>query len=140
MNQNRRLATFAVLVLVALIVVACGGQTSEYDALLVALRGAGAEVEVIDDEFSQPFLSAPGRLVRIDGQDVQVFDYADAAAASGEAALVSPDGSSVGDSMISWMATPHFFHKGHLIVLYVGDDAGVFDALETALGPQIAGG
>lgn len=140
MYENRRLVIPATFVLAALVVVACGGPASDYDDLLDGLRGAGAEVEVVDDDFSQPFLSAPGRLIRLDGQDVQVFDYPDEGEAREEAALISSDGSSVGTSMISWMATPHFFQKGTLIAIYAGDDSGALDALETALGPQIAGG
>jgi hypothetical protein len=54
--------------------------------------------------------------------------------------LVSADGGSVGTSSMSWMATPHFYQAGKLLVLYVGDNAVVADMLESALGSQFAGG
>ena len=39
-----------------------------------------------------------------------------------------------------WMATPHFFKSGKLIVLYLGDDVAVMTLLTGLLGPQFAGG
>ena len=69
-----------------------------------------------------------------------MFEYADTTTADAEAAQVSPDGRSVGTSLISWVATPHFYKKVKLIVLYVGEDVAVIDALEAVLGPQFSGG
>ena len=37
------------------------------------------------------------------------MDYGDAAALEAEATGISPDGSSVGITMIMWVAAPHFF-------------------------------
>lgn len=70
---------------------------------------------------------------------MQVFEYADEEAATAEAELVAPDGGSVGTTMITWVATPHFFRQGRLIVLYIGDGEAALEALEAALGPQFAG-
>ncbi len=75
----------------------------------------------------------------MNGSDVQVFEYAAADAADTEATLVSSDGSSVGTSMISWIAPPHFYKAEKLIVLYVGESEPVIGALESVLGPQFAG-
>lgn len=130
--------------------------------LLVACSGEGSSVETVDEAvmdiadlvdqletngatvattgtIAQPFFTPQGQIIAVNGQDVQVFEYAGEAAASAEADLVSPDGSSVGTSIMSWLAPPHFYHRGWLIVLYVGDDSGVIDALERVLGPQFAG-
>lgn len=110
------------------------------DAWLVdRLRGAGATVDP-GDEVAQPFFSVTGRLVKVNGADVQVFAFDSEDAAQEEAALVAPNGGSVGTSMMSWMATPHFYRLANLLVLYVGDDGTVTDLLEAALGPQFAGG
>jgi hypothetical protein len=56
-----------------------------------------------------------------------------------EASQVSPDGGSIGTSMVIWMDAPHFYKAGHIIVLYVGSDATMLDLLEGALGAQFAG-
>ncbi len=88
---------------------------------------------------TQPFFSVNGRVIVVNGGDVQVFEYADAAAAEAERALVSPDGSSVGTSMVGWIAPPHFYKAGRLIVQYVGDSTDAIDVLEAVLGQQFAG-
>jgi len=41
--------------------------------------------------------------------------------------------------MVSWVEPPHFFKSGNLIVLYVGEESSILEALHEILGPQIAG-
>ena len=146
--MKRNLFLFAGLLLVAILAIAYGSQApaadshggpvTDYVSLVDALRTQGATVEPGDD-VSQPFFTVEGRVIRANSQGVQVFEYADKAAADAEAELVAPDGSSVGTSMVSWVAPPHFYKVGRLIVLYVGDDATTIDLLETVLGSQFAG-
>lgn len=70
---------------------------------------------------------------------VQLFEYENAATADAQAALVLPDGSSVGTSMPFWVAPPHFYKAGRLVVLYVDESDIAVEALETVIGPQFAG-
>ena len=70
---------------------------------------------------------------------MHVFEYADESATEADAALISPDGGSIGTSMVTWVAAPHFYKIGKLIVLYVGNDSAVIKVLESVLGPQFAG-
>ena len=76
----------------------------------------------------------------VEGADVQVFEYPGPQEAQSDADQVAPDGSSVGPTMVMWVATPHFYTLGSLIVLYVGDDAAVTLLLEGVLGPPFAEG
>ena len=110
----------------------------DVDALAGALKARGLAVESAGD-VSQPFFSAGGRALTVGGENVQVFRYRTAEAARREAARISPDGSDVGTSMMTWVAAPHFFRAGQLIVLYVGDDPKVLAALRAELGAQFAG-
>ena len=71
---------------------------------------------------------------------MQVFEYGSAAEAQEEAARVSPDGSSVGTTIITWVSTPHFYRSGKIIVVYVGSSRELLSLLESVLGPQFAGG
>ena len=111
---------------------------NDYESLLSNLNATGASVEP-DGELMQPFFSAPGKVININGSDVQVFEYPDRASAEAEATLVSPDGSSIGTSMVGWIESPHFFKTDKLIVLYVGTNAEVISVLESVLGAQFAG-
>ena len=90
-------------------------------------------------KISQPFLSVPGRIITIDGEDVQVFQYANAKSAEREVKAIDLQGSPVGTSMPTWVAPPHFYKSSSLIVLYIGQNSSVMRALEGALGPQFAG-
>lgn len=115
------------------------GPVTDYASLVANLRAAGASVKP-GEEVDQPFFSVAGKMIEVDGEDVQVFQYADAAIADAQAAQVSPSGTTVGRTKIQWIGPPHFFKKGRLIVLYVGDNGKVLKALESILGPQFAGG
>ena len=115
------------------------GNKDGLAALTDALQLAGQSVE-LNDQIDQPFFSVPGQIIVVNGEDVQVFEYPDSAAAAAEAALISPDASSVGTSMMTWVATPHFYMKDRLIVLYVGEDEAVGNALAGVLGEPVAEG
>ena len=78
-------------------------------------------------------------MIKLHGEDVQVFQYPNAAAVEAEAARVSRDGSTVGTTKLHWIGPPHFYKQGRLLVLYVGDESKVLKALEAVLGRQFAG-
>ena len=146
--MKRNLLPFAGLLLLAILVAACGSQApaadshggpvTDYVSLVDAFRAQGATIEPGGD-VSQPFFTVVGQVIGANDQDIQVFEYADKAAADVEAELVAPDGSSVGTTMVTWVGSPHFYSAGRLIVLYVGDDSTTIDLLESVLGPQFAG-
>ena len=87
----------------------------------------------------QPFFSVPGRAIKVDAEDVQVFQYSRTAAADAQATMVSSDGGTIGMSKVNWMGPPHFYKIQKLIILYVGDDTKTLKVLDAALGSQFAG-
>jgi hypothetical protein len=115
-----------------------GGPVEDYVSVIDSLRGAGATVEP-GDEVEQVFFTVIGQIIKVNDLDVQVFEYETADAMEADAAQVASDGSSIGTSMVTWMAAPHFYKTGRILVLYVGDDQAILDLLEGALGPQFAG-
>ncbi len=114
-------------------------QSGGVEAWMDALAAAGTTVTP-KGEITQPFFTVPGQVVAVNGGEVQLYVYGDAAAAKSEAGLVSADGATIGTSAMMWMATPHFYHSADAIALYLGDDAGILFALEKTFGPQFAGG
>jgi len=111
---------------------------TDYASLAASLRAAGASVRP-GAKVDQPFFPVSGRLIEVHGEDVQVFEFADAAAAKAQAAPISPTGTTIGTTKVQWIGPPHFYRKDRLLVLYVGDSERVLKALETVLGPQFAG-
>ena len=78
-------------------------------------------------------------MININGEALQVFEYATPARANTDARQVSADGTTIGTSKPTWMASPHFFKRGKMIVLYIGENQTVSDVLRTTLGNQFAG-
>jgi hypothetical protein len=113
--------------------------TESQASLMIELQQEGMQVE-LGDPVDQSFFSVQGKIIKVNGADLQVFEYKSVEAMEAEAALVSADGGSVGTSMMMWMATPYFFKSGRVLVLYVGDDTVVLAALQSVLGEQFAGG
>ena len=120
-------------------IVSHGGPVNDYVSLVDNLRAAGAAIGPAGN-VSQPFFSPQGQMVTVNGEDVQAFEFASGEEADTVAETVSADGSSIGTSMVGWVAPPHFYKAGKLIVIYVGTDDDVIDALQEAMGPQFAGG
>jgi hypothetical protein len=113
-------------------------SAAAYDQLLSALQGTGFNAESAGT-ISQPFFEPKGQLIRINDQEIQVFQFSSEAEAASAAATISPDGSAIGTSMVTWIAPPHFYHSGDIIVLYLGEDEEVLSGLQQILGAQIAG-
>ena len=145
--------TYAGWTLLAIGLASCGGASSaatqaqrqslaypvtDQASLLSKLRGAGASVEVVG-EVDQPFLSITGMMIKVQGEDVQVFQYSSAAEMEAQAALISRYGMAVGTRKIHWIDAPHFFKQGRVLVLYVANDEKVQELLTAVLGPQFAG-
>lgn len=106
-------------------------------SLLKALQTAGATVAV-NGQVQQSFLQVPGTQVTVEGQDVQVFEYRDTAAAQAEATKLADVLAGKGTTMVSWVAAPHAYQAGRLLALYIGDDSATLQRLQQVLGAPIA--
>ena len=115
-----------------------GKAVDNYDGLLAALDENGARVDSVGP-ISQPFFVPEGQVISVDGYEVQVFEFSIDQDVQSVAETISPDGTSIGTTMISWVEDPHFYKSGKLIVLYVGEKDTVLELLEVVLGPQFAG-
>jgi hypothetical protein len=119
------------------------GEVTDFAAFAHTIQSAGSDLR-LDGDVSQPFLSVAGRLIAIDGADVQVYEYLDTASAALDAGRIARDGSTIQQldgeiASVDWIATPHFYQRGCLIVLYVGTDSRVLSTLQSALGDPFAG-
>jgi len=78
-------------------------------------------------------------VLKVNGSNVQVFEYPGVEDARSDAVKIAPDDNSIGATMATWIASPHFYSRGSLIVLYVGDDSNVKALLSGVLDGQFAG-
>jgi hypothetical protein len=86
------------------------------------------------------FFSVASRIISVNGQALQVIEYAQPSKLDREARRVSSNGMTIGTSKPSWLSIPHFYKTEKLIVLYVGDDQTILRILQSTLGDQFAGG
>ncbi len=141
----RRMFLFSIFVLLTAETCAPARTTQEtsgdssagmsYQPLVDHLRSSGLKVESAG-EIEQPFFTPKARVIRIGTTgEAQVYEYASEQAAEADAAKVKPDGS-IGGSMPHWIASPHFFRRGTLLVLYLGSDENTLASLRSFLGNE----
>ena len=139
---------FGSIVSAALAVCSCAAnplapdEFASTDALVRALQQRGLSVMRAGalPRSAYPFFSVAAQRVVVNDADVQVFEYADVTRAESDASRISPTGTPIGQSQISWMDTPNFYRRDRLVVLYVGHAADIMRALEAVLGPPFAAG
>jgi hypothetical protein len=103
--------------------------------LIAKLKSRGKKVGR-KEKVEHPFLSVKGQIISVDDRDVQVFEYRSIRAAELDAKKITDTRST---SLAMWIAPPHFFRSGRLIVLYVGEAPSMLETLTDLLGPQFAG-
>ena len=114
-------------------------QVEDQADLVEALSANGMVVES-GGTLEPVVFSVEAQIIKVNGEDVQVLEYETEETMLGEAGAISPDGTAIGTSMVTWMATPHFYMSGRIIVLYVGDSTALLDSFDQVLGEQFAGG
>jgi hypothetical protein len=117
---------------------------SDMQALIFALESRGMKIEQTGEKGSDMF-GTTSQVVMVNGQRVEVFAFGSGSGALEAAVTVSLDGFTITDGpggpvmMISWIDQPNFYLAGNSIVLYVGTDADVLDALAASTGQKFAG-
>ncbi len=116
------------------------GMVADYASLIDAIESHGVLVQHKEDLGAESSsFSVPIKVISVGGVDVQVFEFKDESEAQASSLTVSEDGTEIGPSVIRWMDTPHFYTKGKLIVLYVGQNPEITNLFESLLGTQFAG-
>jgi hypothetical protein len=135
----------ALLVLASILLVTQLGATS-YTSLQTALRAHGASVQD-DGQGSEPFLTGTDHRLIVNGVGIDVFEYPTTFGASLDGSHISSDGATISVhngpfgsvTTVDFVAPPHWFRAGRVIVLYVGQSTALLNLLQAVLGPQFAG-
>ena len=115
-----------------------GGPACDYVSFVDQLRAAGATVTPTGS-IDPSFFSVGGYTVTADSETMLVYEYANKAAMEADAAKVSSDGYTIGQTKVSWIVPPHFYRSGRIIVVYPGSDATTLQWLNQIFGSQFAG-
>jgi len=136
---------FLILLLVSILLLfGCSEEISEtsYNDLITSLNNMNFKVTVEDVEKS--ILQGQRKWLTIkDNENISIYIYKSDKEMEKDASYVSEDGCSYNNGNeainISWVSYPHFFKKDNIIVLYVGDDLEVINALKKIMGSQFSG-
>lgn len=107
------------------------------------LKSRGYVFEVQD--FQKDFLPSERKKLAFDNEDILIFVnvYKSNQAMEIDAQNISIDGCSYKTEKsginVSWVAPPHFFKKGNIIVQYIGEDDILVSDLSDILGDEFAG-
>lgn len=114
------------------------GPVSDYASLVGSIKSRGIAVDLVEELDDSPF-STTTKVISVGGATIQVYEFQSESDAESAILTVSEDGTEIGTSIIRWIDTPHFYAKGKIIVLYVGQNPEVTSLLESFLGNQFAG-
>ena len=104
------------------------------------LRASGNKVRVIGTA-ERPFIPVKGKTLTVNEQQVEIYEFDSQEDTDATADGINPDGTPKSpQGAPAFQGTPHYYRTDKVLVLYVGDDPTTKQALETALGSQIAGG
>jgi hypothetical protein len=158
-GEMKRVGMACMLVALGLLCAACGvGSTTGAQSVkgtsapgslvrdAAGLRTAlqAARVTISDGpQVTERFVTITGQTLFVNGERVEVFEYATPEAANADAARIDPDACMVttpnGTITLDWPDSPHFYKSGRLIVLYVGTTASMKQLLTSMLGGEFAG-
>jgi len=140
------------LFLAILVIAISACQTQPQSSINPTLAPIGPATQTLADDFraaganvatgirlTQPFFSVGGIVLTVNGEDLQVFEYPDEAAVQADADSISPDANIINDEELAWIAPPHFYRRGNLMILYIGDDPATLRLSEQVIGEQFAG-
>jgi hypothetical protein len=86
--------------------------------------------------------SVDARIIRVQTEDVLVFEYPSQETTEEDLAALAHDGRSIGDVLLPWHKKKddvHVFATGTQIAVYVGSTPGVLEALMSEGGEQVVG-
>ena len=118
------------------------GTVQDYTTLVAALTAAGARAQPGQEHSPDSIFDAPSRELLVnDGALLSVFEYATAEDAKARASCFHGGekrcpGDQVGIS-IDYVAPPHLYLAGRILVLYVGDTSTTLQLLASVLGPPV---
>jgi hypothetical protein len=111
-------------------------SSASFSALVESLRQSGAVVEPVGT-IDANFFPVGGQIINVDGQRVEVYEFANEEQRTHSSNFISKSGFQVGNAMIDWTDQPNFWAKGSLIVLYVGKDEATIERLSEHIGEPV---
>ena len=102
------------------------------------LLGKTLTVEPTDQTVIHSFFRVPGQVVRVNGQDLQVFVYPDETARKSDSARISADGKLIAGEEVNWPSPPRFASSANVLSVLLTSDTRLAGRVERAIGTLTA--
>lgn len=110
----------------------------DYDMFMRLIKDMHYQIEELAPD-TMPLFPVSGLPLEINGETAIVYEFKTNAEAEYQTSNIEGDGYHVGKAWVSWMDTPHFYQRGRLIVIYVGNTGLILDDLKNIMGKQVYG-
>jgi hypothetical protein len=117
-------------------------RVDRVERLVSSLRAKGITVEMRGETSHQRngYFSVSSKDLEAGGALLKAFEYDSEAKADADARQIGANGQPNPTAVLDWIAAPHFFKQGPLIVVYFGCSANILLILTDLLGVSIARG
>lgn len=140
----KKIILILLLLITTISLFGCSKQISEtaYNDLITNLEKM--DFSIIAEDVEEDILQGQRKWLTInEKENITVYLYESNEMMEEDASYIHEGGISYNngknDIKISWVSYPHFFKKDNIIVLYVGEDLEIINALEEIVGLQFAG-
>ena len=102
------------------------------------------DFNIIAEDVEEDILQGQRKWITInEKENISVYLYESSEKMEKDASRIDKEGfgytNGNTETQISWVSYPHFFKKDNIIVLYVGEDLEIINALKEIVGLQFAG-
>ena len=117
-------------------------SATTYNDLITSLEKA--DFNVITEDVEKSILQGQRKCLTIkENENISVYLYESNEKMEEDSSSIDIGGTSYNNGKdnadIEWASLPHFFKKDNIIVIYVGENSAIIEALEEILGKQFAG-
>lgn len=140
----RKVVLILMLFITVLSIFGCSKQNSDtaYNDLITNFKERN--YNIIEEDVENHILQGQQKRLTInEKENIYVYIYESNEKMEEDASYIDEGGTSynngVNEAKISWVSLPHFFKRDNIIVLYVGEDLKIIEALKEIVGLQFAG-
>jgi hypothetical protein len=132
---------FLLLIFYILFFIIVRNKDKDYNTKLFTAGLIDLDYEIkFDNSTAGEILEGTPTIVKIGEETLKIYEYTDASSMKRESLSIDKDGYGTDRVKVSWISMPHFYKKGRIIVLYLGNNSKINTDLERLLGKQFAGG
>lgn len=140
---NKKIIIFAAIVLAFVCFVVVNMNTFGVRQFANMMKNKGYEFKI--ESVQKDFLNVPRKRMKIGKDAIDIYVYTTCAGAKIDSMKIDRHGDSYRGLFrgvqveVDWVAPPHFYRKGRIIVNYVGENQKIIYDLRSIFGKEFAG-